>query len=96
LWHTPNGGGRSRAEAGRFKAEGVLAGVPDIQILYRERVLFLELKTDAGRLSAAQCAMHDRLRGAGAIVETAYGLDAALRILTAWGVLKPDKGSTSP
>ena len=30
LYHTPNGGSRSKAEAGRFKAEGVKSGVPDI------------------------------------------------------------------
>ena len=30
LFHIPNGGSRRKAEAGRFKAEGVKAGVPDI------------------------------------------------------------------
>ena len=30
LYHTPNGGSRGKAEAGRFKVEGVKAGVPDI------------------------------------------------------------------
>ena len=30
MFHVPNGGGRSKAEAGRFKMEGVKAGVPDI------------------------------------------------------------------
>lgn len=30
MYHIPNGGHRSKREAGRFKAEGVKAGVPDI------------------------------------------------------------------
>ena len=30
LYHVPNGGSRNKAEAGRFKAEGVKAGVPDL------------------------------------------------------------------
>lgn len=30
LHHIPNGGTRSKSEAGRFRAEGVKAGVPDI------------------------------------------------------------------
>jgi len=30
LYHVPNGGSRKKAEAGRFKAEGVKAGVPDV------------------------------------------------------------------
>ena len=30
LYHVPNGGSRKKSEAGRFKAEGVKAGVPDL------------------------------------------------------------------
>ena len=30
LYHIPNGGSRRKSEAGRFKAEGVKAGVPDL------------------------------------------------------------------
>ena len=30
MFHIPNGGKRSKAEAGRFRAEGVKSGVPDI------------------------------------------------------------------
>ena len=30
LYHIPNGGSRGKAEAGRFKAEGVKSGVPDL------------------------------------------------------------------
>lgn len=30
LFHIPNGGKRGKAEAGRFKAEGVKPGVPDL------------------------------------------------------------------
>jgi len=31
-WHTPNGGWRTKAEAGRFRAAGVKAGVADVII----------------------------------------------------------------
>lgn len=31
--HVPNGGGRSKAEAGILKAMGVLAGVPDLLVI---------------------------------------------------------------
>ena len=30
FWHTPNGGARSKAEAGMLKATGVKAGIPDL------------------------------------------------------------------
>lgn len=33
FWHTPNGGGRSAAEAGILKALGTRAGMPDLFIL---------------------------------------------------------------
>lgn len=33
VWHTPNGGGRSKAEAGIFKAIGTLAGMPDLFVM---------------------------------------------------------------
>ena len=33
VWHTPNGGGRSKAEAGIFKALGTLAGMPDLFVM---------------------------------------------------------------
>lgn len=32
LYHVPNGGGRSKAEAGRLKAQGVVAGVLDLSL----------------------------------------------------------------
>lgn len=54
LYHVPNGGHRSKATAGRLKAEGVKAGVPDIVLpepcgIYHG--LYIEMK---------------RLRGSGA------------------------------
>ena len=30
MYHVPNGGYRNKAEAGRFRAQGVKSGVPDI------------------------------------------------------------------
>ena len=33
VFHVPNGGGRSKAEAGILKAMGVLAGVPDLLVI---------------------------------------------------------------
>lgn len=45
VFHVPNGGGRSKAEAGVFKALGVLAGMPDLIVLGpASRVVAIELK----------------------------------------------------
>lgn len=48
LFAVANGGGRSKAEAARLKAEGVVAGVSDLILLKRNReygALLIEMKT---------------------------------------------------
>lgn len=60
VWHTPNSGERSKTEAARFKRMGVLAGVPDLIALTScGRMLFIEVKTQSGRLSPEQIAFRD-------------------------------------
>lgn len=47
LYHIPNGGKRGKAEAGRFQAEGVKAGVPDICLPVARGIyhgMYIELK----------------------------------------------------
>jgi hypothetical protein len=58
-WAVPNGGNRSKSEAGRLKAEGVKAGVPDITVVHDGMYYGLEVKkpstmTPKGYLSKAQ------------------------------------------
>ena len=51
LYHIPNGGARSKAEAGRFKAEGVKSGVPDLCLPVARKGfhgLYVELKRLTG------------------------------------------------
>lgn len=58
MYHIPNGGSRSKSEAGRFKAEGVKAGVPDICLPVARggyHGMYIELKrVKGGRVSTAQ------------------------------------------
>lgn len=61
VFHVPNGGGRSKAEAGILKAMGVLAGMPDLLLIgpSKPNVLAIELKApprrfSCGRLSSAR------------------------------------------
>lgn len=68
--HVPNGGKRSKADAGILKAMGVIAGWPDITIIgpadRRDGpvpgVWFGEVKAAKGRLSDAQVEVADRLQ----------------------------------
>ena len=59
VWATPNGGGRSKAEAGVQKAMGVLAGIPDLFVLGRSMnrsgtafLIAIELKAPPHRLKS--------------------------------------------
>jgi len=57
LVHCPNGGKRSKAEAGRLKSMGVKAGYPDLVINRSSGIwtgFAVELKSDTGRVSQDQ------------------------------------------
>ncbi len=85
LFHIPNGGGRSKAEAGRFKAEGVKAGVPDLFLPVprgEHHGLFIELKRQAGgRVSDEQKVWIAQLQAQGYRVEVCKGWEAAAEVL---------------
>lgn len=90
IWfHPPNGGGRSKAEAGIFKALGVLAGVADIVIIYAKAPgAFLELKSSKGSLNASQKAFKARCEGLGLRYAVARSPEEASAILWSWGVIE--------
>ena len=87
-FHCPNGGARRPIEVAILKGLGVTPGIPDIIAVKGGRMFALELKAGTGRLSDAQRAAHDALRAAGAEVATADSLDAALRQLEEWQLLR--------
>jgi hypothetical protein len=67
-YHPANGGKRSRKVAARMSALGVVAGVPDLAVIYRGRALFIELKARRGALSLDQKHVHQVLNRCGAAV----------------------------
>lgn len=54
IFHVPNGGYRNKAEAVKFKAIGLVAGVPDIIFLWKGKTYFFEFKALNGTLSDSQ------------------------------------------
>ena len=76
----PNGGSRGRRQGAALKAEGVLAGIPDLCIPALS--LFIEMKTPTGKLSPVQKAMHERLRHDCQIVEVCRSVDDVIRVVT--------------
>jgi hypothetical protein len=67
-YHPANGGKRSRKVAARMSALGVVAGVPDLAVVYRGRAMFIELKARRGALSLDQKHVHQVLSHCGAPV----------------------------
>lgn len=85
LYAIPNGGQRTKATAGKLKAEGVRAGVPDLclPVPVREtHALYIEMKVGAGRATAEQKIWQRELAAAGNAVCIAYGWEAAKDAIT--------------
>jgi hypothetical protein len=85
-FHIPNGGSRNKAEAGKLKAMGVKAGVPDIFLPVARgpyHGLFVELKRPAdltksvGTVSTKQEAWLRALQEQGYYVAVCYGWEEA-------------------
>jgi hypothetical protein len=85
MFHIPNGGSRSKAEAGRFKAEGVKAGVPDIFLPVPRgghHGLFIEMKrTRGGKVSPEQKAWMAELVAQGYVAARCDGWENATRAI---------------
>jgi hypothetical protein len=88
-WACPNGGYRSRIEGAIFQGLGVIAGASDLMLLHAGMFYALELKTVRGRLTERQQVFLERVCDAGGKATCCYGLDEALNVLTAWGLLRP-------
>lgn len=85
LFHIPNGGKRGKAEAARFRAEGVKAGVPDLMLPVARgsyHGLFVEMKRRAGgQVSREQKKWLERLREQGYATAVCRGWEEASKAL---------------
>jgi len=77
-FHIPNGGYRGAREANKFRAMGVVAGVPDLFLSIPSEPyhgLYIEMKTPTGTLSHEQKEMHAKLTKAGYLVIVCRSLE---------------------
>jgi hypothetical protein len=88
VFHVSNGRARRPIESAILKSLGLRAGIPDLLVIRESHVFALQLKPLDGRLSPAQLAAHDALRGAGAEVAVAGGIDQLIAVLERWGLLR--------
>lgn len=82
--------------AGRLKACGLKAGMPDILVFHNGLTTGIELKTDVNKLTSVQLAMFNRLANAGIIVSVCRTIDEVHTVLTRSGIpLRKFKYATS-
>ena len=87
----PNGGKRSKSEAGKFRAEGVKSGIPDLCLIMHGFAYFLEVKrpkngkTPKGRLTENQKNMIDKLTDNGCETAVVYSVADVISQLIDWG-----------
>lgn len=93
--HVPNGGFRSKVEAGILKAMGVLPGFPDLLILFNWRAYTIELKAGAGQLTTDQQKAHRLLKETNVPVAVCRTLDEVLERLKAWNIPTRIIGATA-
>lgn len=110
LYAIPNGGARSKATAGKLKAEGVKAGVHDLHFplpVGRHPGLWLEMKFGKNTLSPEQKAWRDRMQRVGFKTAVCWSFDEArqaiedymgkprVSVLSALDSVQPDRKATA-
>lgn len=89
IWfHVPNGGGRSKAEAGILKSMGVRAGAPDLVFVLPDgKAAFIELKAGRGAQSIAQKVFQADCERLGVPYAVCKSLEEVQGTLQAWGLI---------
>lgn len=91
LWfHVPNGLKSDGRAVTRMKAIGLTPGVADLVIVVNGETHFLEMKAKGGRARDSQLAFCEWALASGCDYAIADTLDRALKILEAWGAIRPD------
>ncbi len=81
LFHVPNGGYRNKIEGAKFKSMGVIAGVPDLLLIWGGSVYGIELKFEKGTTSPAQKELHIIWESQGIQVKVFNDLDSAFNFI---------------
>lgn len=86
LFHVPNGGKRTKAEAGRFVALGVSSGVPDLVLVGPDGFTgWIEVKAPKGVTSGPQDDWAEYLTANGHRYGLVRSLDEFRALLVDWG-----------
>lgn len=93
-FHPANGGKRNYFEAAKFKAMGVVPGIPDL-VICRPRgmygALFVELKAGKNSTTDIQDEVIRKLKNSGYYVAVARSLDEFIRAVNTYLMLNSDR-----
>lgn len=93
IYAIPNGGPRNKASAGKLKAEGVRAGMPDLCLpIGRDRfhALYIEVKVTPNTPTPSQWQMAKRLRAEGNMVRLIWdSVEEAMELIDQYLGLHP-------
>ena len=87
VFHVPNGGFRTKAEAARMKWIGVLAGIPDLVLLGRDgKSWLIEVKAADGSLSPEQRVIRDAAVALRVPYRIARSIDDVRQAFESWEI----------
>lgn len=88
MWTTIPAGwtAMNKGAAGRLKACGLKAGMPDIMVFYNSFAIGIELKAGGHQPTEVQKKMHEKLMDAGVRVAIARSVDDVEDILRIFGI----------
>ena len=82
IFAVPNGGSRDAREGANLKVQGVLAGAPDLIILFpNAHICLIEMKARDGSISKSQHELHPLIGALGHELIVAYSAEEALAAL---------------
>ncbi len=85
IFAIPNGGARHIVAAVKLKAEGVLAGVPDLFLMVPKgewHGMFIEMKAKTGKVSDSQKEFINNAKEMGYLAVVCFGFDEAKTAIT--------------
>lgn len=91
LFHIPNGMFSNAREGAKFKAQGVISGVPDLVFVWNGKTHYIEVKCEKGVLSKNQIALHQKWMEQGVLVNVMRSSEEIIRFVTE--LVSQDKSS---
>jgi len=82
LLHIPNGMFSNAREGAKFKAQGVISGVPDLVFVWNGKTHYIEVKCEKGVLSKNQIALHQKWMEQGVSVNVMRSSEEIIRFVT--------------